>query len=72
MVGVVCLTMRPMPIKCQAEVRDLEVPGSADQEVVWLDIPMDPVHLVRFVNAKYHLCHILPGDRFIENVFSQE
>lgn len=72
MVGVVCLTMRPVSVEREAKVRDLEMSRCANQKVVWLDIAVNPVHLVSLIDAKYHLCHILPGNSFVEYVLSQE
>ena len=49
-------------IESQAEVGDLQMPVGADKEVVWLDIAMNPFHLVCFLNTEYHFGHILLGD----------
>jgi hypothetical protein len=46
--------------------------GRADQEVVGFDIPVYPVHLVSLIDAKYHLCHVLPGNGLVEYVLSQQ
>jgi hypothetical protein len=44
----------------------------ADEEVVRLDVAVNPLHLVGFFNAKDHLRQVLPGDLFIQYIFSQQ
>ena len=72
LVSVVGLAMRPVSIECKAKVRDFEMTGSADEKVVRLDIPMDPLHLVGFFDAQDHLGHVLLGDLFLQHIFSQK
>jgi hypothetical protein len=70
MVGVVCLAVRPMSIERKAKIRYFEMTRGADQEVVRFDVSVNPVHLVSFVDAKDHLCHVLSGNSLVEYVLS--
>ena len=43
-----------------------------DQEVVWLDVAVDPSHLVSFFNAQDHFCHVEFGVFFTEYIMAHQ
>lgn len=69
---VVGLVVHPMSIECQAKVRNLEMTGSSNEEVVRLDVTVYPVHLVCLFDAENHLCDILLRNVLIEYILPQK
>lgn len=71
-IGVVELAMSPVSIECEPKVRNLEMSRGADKKVVRLDIAMDPLHVVCFLDAQDHLRNVLLGMRLFQYIFTQE
>lgn len=76
MVVIVALAMRPMSIERKSKVGNLEVTRRSDEEVVGLDITMDPAHAMRLLNAHDHLGDVeargLMAETFVTDENAQE
>jgi hypothetical protein len=48
---IVRLTVCPVATEGQTKVRDFQVSGSTDEEIVRFDIARDPLHAVSFLDA---------------------
>lgn len=69
---VVGLVVRPMTVERETKVRDLEVARCGYEEIIGLDITMNPVHLVRFFDAQDHLGDILLRHILVKYVLPQK
>lgn len=61
-----------MAVEGEAEVGDLEVAGGGDEEVVGLDVAVNPAEGVGFFNAEDHFGDVPFGDGFGEDVVTNE
>ena len=64
MAVIIRLIMRPMPIKSKTEVGNFQMTRRRDEEVIRLDIAMNPAKSMCLFNAQYHfsdvkLCPVL-------------
>ena len=62
----VSLIVRPMSVEGEPEVRDLQVSAGRDEEIIRLDVAMNPTKTVSFFNAHDHLSQVMPGHVFAE------
>jgi hypothetical protein len=64
--------VRPVPIKSKTEIRDLEVTGLRNKEVVWLDVPMDTPKPMGFFDAAYHLGDVESRNSLRQDILSDQ
>lgn len=68
----VSLIVLPLTIESKAKVRDLEVTISTNEKIVWLNVSVNPSHLVSFFDARNHLSNVLFADLFTQDSFADE
>lgn len=58
--------------KSEAEIRNFQVSGSRNQEVVGFDVAMNPFQSMSFLDTQDHLSDVPSGNGFRKNVIANK